>query len=58
MGTDRTSQEGSWLCEGWKSNVNEKEVRAEFIENIWRADNERASRRLKKERRVSFAFED
>lgn len=29
----RTSQEGTWLCVGWKSNGSQQEVREEFIED-------------------------
>ena len=30
----RTSQEGHWLCIGWKSNSSQQAVKAEFIEGI------------------------
>ena len=30
----RTSQEGPWLCAGWKSKVSQQEVKEEFIEGI------------------------
>lgn len=34
MGSHKSSQEGPWLLKGWKSNVNQQEVRVEFIEDI------------------------
>lgn len=50
-GSHRTSQEGSWLPAGWKSNMNREEVRAEVIE-----DTDKASRRCRKERREKPIF--
>ena len=32
-GSRGTSQEGSWLHAGWKSDMSQKKVRAEFIED-------------------------
>ena len=39
----RTSQEGSWLLVGQKSNTIQQEVRAEFIEDIEKADTDGVS---------------
>lgn len=50
------TDEGSWLGVGWKSNVNQEEVTVEFIEDLERADTDRVSGRLRKERRVSLIF--
>ena len=33
-GSYGTSQGGPWCCAGWKSNVSQQEVGAEFIEDI------------------------
>lgn len=52
----RTSQEGPWLRGEYKSNVSQEEVRTEFIEDLERADIDRASGRLRKERRLSSIF--
>lgn len=53
-GISAGSQEGPWLCIGQKSNVSQQEVRAEFTEDIERADIDRASRRLGKENMSLF----
>ena len=55
-GSCRTSQEDPWLHEGWKPNLSQQRVRAEFIEDIKRTDTDEASRRLRKERSMSFVF--
>ena len=52
-GSCRASQEGPWLCTGWKSNMSQQEVRAELIEDIERADTDGVSGKSRKERRAS-----
>ena len=53
-GVRRTSQEGTWLCAGWKSNGSQQEVKAESSEGVERvqvqteclADSERKGERV------------
>lgn len=51
----RTSQEGTWLCVGWKSNGSQQEVREEFIEDRERAGTDGVSGH-RKERSMSLFF--
>lgn len=52
----RTNQRGRWLHEGWKSNVSQQEVKAQFREDIERADTDGPSGRLGKEQSMNFVF--
>lgn len=52
----RTNQRGRWLHEGWKSNVSQQEVKAQFREDIERADTDGPSGRLGKEQSMNLVF--
>ena len=56
-GIQGTIQEGPWLQAGWKSNMNQQDVRAEFIEDTERTDMDGASRRLRNERSTSLILD-